>query len=105
MKSFVALPADPWEAAYLRFETPEHEIQKFIGRLEKLGVAEWSRQAQVVELFCGRGNGLHALGKLGFTNVEGLDLSPRLLAQDPRDPKCYVSDFRSLPLPNQSSDA
>src|SRR5579872_2389451 len=49
---------DPWEAAYLRFETPEQEIQKFIGRLETLGVAEWSRQARIVELFCGRGGGL-----------------------------------------------
>ncbi len=104
MKSFVALPADPWEAAYLRFETPEQEIQKFIGRLEKLGVAEWSRQAQVVELFCGRGNGLHALRKLGFTNVEGYDFSPRLLAEYHGDAKCHVSDCRSLPLANESRD-
>jgi SAM-dependent methyltransferase len=104
MKSSVALPADPWEAAYLRFETPEQEIQKFIRRLQKLGVAECSRQDQIVELFCGRGNGLHALGKLGFTNVEGVDLSPRLLAEYHGDAKCYVSDCRSLPFPNESRD-
>jgi SAM-dependent methyltransferase len=104
MKSSATVPVDPWEAAYLRFETPEQEIQKFIGRLERLGVAELSRQAQVVELFCGRGNGLHALGKLGFTNVEGIDLSPRLLAEYHGDVKCYVSDCRSLPLANESRD-
>ena len=104
MKLSEALPADPWEAAYLRFETPEEEIQKFIGRLGRLGVAEWSRQAQVVELFCGRGNGLHALRKLGFTNIEGVDLSAHLLAEYHGDAKCYASDCRSLPLPSQSRD-
>ncbi len=104
MKSSEALLADPWEAAYLRFETPEQEVQKFIGRLETLGVADWSRQAQIVELFCGRGNGLHALSKLGFTNVEGIDLSPRLLAEYHGDAKCYVSDCRSLPFANESRD-
>jgi ubiquinone/menaquinone biosynthesis C-methylase UbiE len=104
MKSSGTLPGDRWEAAYLRFETPEQEIQKFIGRLEKLGVAEWSRQCQVVELFCGRGNGLHALSKLGFRNVEGVDLSSRLLDEYHGDAKCYVADCRNLPMANQSRD-
>jgi|SRR5579872_3090670 len=104
MKSSAALPADPWEAAYLRFETPEQEIEKFIGRLETLGVAEWSRQARIVELFCGRGGGLQALSTLGFTNVEGVDLSPRLLAEYHGDAKCYVADCRSLPFANESKD-
>ena len=104
MKSSETLPEDPWEAAYLRFETPEQEIQKFIGRLEKLGVAEWSRQSQVVELFCGRGNGLHALSKLGFSNVEGVDLSSRLLNEYHGNAKCYVADCRNLPLASESRD-
>src|SRR5439155_8665936 len=51
-----ALSLDPWEAAYLRFETPEEEIQKFIGRLNRLGAPQWPRDAEIVELFCGRGN-------------------------------------------------
>ena len=55
---------DPWEAAYLRFETPEQEIQKFLKRLRKLGAGEWPSGAKIVELFCGRGNGLHALERL-----------------------------------------
>ena len=67
--------ADPWEAAYLRFETPEQEIQKFIRRLHHLGAEEWPRDSEIVELFCGRGNGLHALERLGFTRLEGVDLS------------------------------
>jgi ubiquinone/menaquinone biosynthesis C-methylase UbiE len=104
MKSSAALPADRWEAAYLRFETPEQEIQKFIRRLENLGVVEWSRQSQVVELFCGRGNGLHALSRLGFSHVEGVDLSPRLLQEYHGDARCYAADCRHLPLPNQSRD-
>src|SRR5215471_20969153 len=75
------LTPDPWEAAYLRFETPEEEIRKFIGRLNRLGARQWPREAEIVELFCGRGNGLVALQRLGFTRLEGVDLSPRLIAQ------------------------
>ena len=71
-----AVPADPWEAAYLRFETPEQEIRKFVKRLRALGVSKWPRDNEIVELFCGRGNGLRALQSLGFTRVEGVDLSP-----------------------------
>src|SRR6266853_109200 len=76
-----SLSTDPWEAAYLRFETPEEEIQKFIARLTRLGAPQWPRDAEIVELFCGRGNGLIALDRLGFTRIEGVDLSPRLIAQ------------------------
>jgi SAM-dependent methyltransferase len=96
--------ADPWEAAYLRFETPEQEIQKFIKRLRKLGAREWQRDSEIVELFCGRGNGLHALDLLGFRNLEGVDLSPRLLAQYRGNAKCYEGDCRRLPFANASKD-
>jgi ubiquinone/menaquinone biosynthesis C-methylase UbiE len=102
-----SLPASsigPWEAAYLRFETPEQEIQKFIARLEKLGAKQWPRDAQVVELFCGRGNGLHALERLGFSNIEGIDLSPRLLAQYRGSARCTAGDCRQLPFADQSKD-
>jgi len=88
-----ALSPDPWEAAYLRFETPEEEIQKFIGRLTRLGASQWPRDAEIVELFCGRGNGLIALQRLGFTRLEGVDLSPRLLAQFKGSAKCTVAEM------------
>jgi ubiquinone/menaquinone biosynthesis C-methylase UbiE len=99
-----ALAPDPWEAAYLRFETPEEEIQKFIARLNRMGALQWSRDAEIVELFCGRGNGLVALQRLGFTRVEGVDLSPRLLAQFKGSAKCTVADCRKLPFPDCSKD-
>src|ERR1700733_5234439 len=89
-----ATAVDPWEAAYLRFETPEQEIQKFIGRLKKLGAEGWPKNAEIVELFCGRGNGLNALERLGFSNVEGVDLSPRLLAQYRGSATCTQGDCR-----------
>src|SRR5437016_13328250 len=72
---------DAWEAAYQRFETPEEEIRKFTRRLHKFGADSWNRDALVVELFCGRGNGLHALHQFGFHRVEGIDLSPTLAAR------------------------
>ena len=99
-----ALSPDPWEAAYLRFETPEQEIQKFIARLRKLGSAQWPRNAEIVELFCGRGNGLNALERLGFTRLEGVDLSPRLIAQYGGPARCIVGDCRQLPFADRSKD-
>jgi SAM-dependent methyltransferase len=94
----------PWEAAYLRFETPEEEIAKFLGRLRRLGAEEWPKDGEIVELFCGRGNGLHALARLGFKNLQGVDLSPRLLAQYHGPAKTQVADCRTLPFLDQSKD-
>ena len=54
-KGSAATEQDPWEAAYIRFETPQQEIRKFLRRLRKLGATELPRDAHVVELFCGRG--------------------------------------------------
>jgi ubiquinone/menaquinone biosynthesis C-methylase UbiE len=99
-----ALSPDPWEAAYLRFETPEEEIHKFIARLTRLGARQWPQDAEIVELFCGRGNGLIALQRLGFARVEGVDLSPVLLAQFKGSAKCTVADCRKLPFADCSKD-
>src|ERR1700757_175883 len=96
---------DPWEAAYLRFETPEEEMHKFTERLRKLGVNEWPRGTNIVELFCGRGNGLHALARLGFRNIEGVDWSPRLLAEYMGEARCHAADCRELPFAEKSKDA
>lgn len=98
------LTPDPWEAAYLRFETPEEEIRKFMGRLKRLGARQWPRDAEIVELFCGRGNGLIALQRLGFTHIEGVDLSPRLIEQFKGSAKCTVADCRKLPFAHSSKD-
>jgi ubiquinone/menaquinone biosynthesis C-methylase UbiE len=94
----------PWEQAYLSFETPEEEIEKFMRRLRQAGFEQWPKDAAVVELFCGRGNGLHALAKLGFTNLEGADLSASLIAQYAGSAKCYVCDCRELPFKSASRD-
>jgi SAM-dependent methyltransferase len=99
-----AAAVDPWQEAYKRFETPEEEIRKFLRRLGKLGAAKWPRDAQIVELFCGRGNGLHALDRLGFKNLEGVDLSAELLGLYTGSAKCYVCDCRKLPFENRSRD-
>jgi ubiquinone/menaquinone biosynthesis C-methylase UbiE len=99
------LSQDSWEAAYLRFESPEQEIQKFMRRLARLGALQWPRDAEIVELFCGRGNGLIALERHGFTRLEGVDLSPRLVAQYRGPAKCIVGDCRQLPFANGSKNA
>jgi SAM-dependent methyltransferase len=93
-----------WEDAYCRFETPDEEIAKFIKQLRRLGAEMWPRSTRVAELFCGKGNGLHALAKLGFKDIEGIDLSPRLAAFYEGLGQVRVGDCRSLPWPNSSKD-
>jgi len=95
---------DPWEEAYLRFESPEEEVRKFIGRLKFMGAMKWPRNAKIVELFCGRGSGLRALHQLGFSEVEGIDLSPSLAAEYAGLGKILVGDCRRLPFENASKD-
>ncbi|QDT43919.1 Demethylmenaquinone methyltransferase [Gimesia alba] len=93
-----------WEAAYRHFETPEQECQKFLKRLQKLGVDQWDKDLKVVELFCGQGTGLDVLHQLGFHSVEGVDLSPHLLKQYQGNAQLYVGDCRELKFEDHSRD-
>ena len=93
-----------WEKAYCRFETPEEEVRKFLKRLQHLGAQAWPLESRIVEIFCGRGNGMVALERMGFTGVEGLDLSARLLDQYSGPFPCRTGDARSLPYPDASRD-
>jgi SAM-dependent methyltransferase len=93
-----------WEEAYQKFETSCEEIEKFKNRLRKIGATRWPRNAKIVELFCGRGNGLHALTQLGFKNLEALDLSPKLLEKYSGQAKCHVCDCRKLPFADAAFD-
>jgi len=104
-RNLQASSIDPWEAAYLRFETPQEEIQKFIRRLRRLGASAWRNDMRIVELFCGRGNGLRAWELLGFTKLEGVDISAALVAKYEGPAKCYVADCRQLPFADASKDA
>ena len=95
---------NPWEEAYRRFETPEEEIRKFIRRLRQAGANRWPRDARIVELFCGHGNGLHALERLGFSALEGIELSPALAGEYSGLAKILVGDCRKLPFADASQD-
>lgn len=95
---------ETWEQAYARFETPEQEVDKFLRRLDWFGAKDWPRDAAIVELFCGRGNGLVALSRLGFTNLTGVDLSADLLGQYQGEARTYVCDARELSLETASQD-
>jgi len=93
-----------WETAYLRFETPEEETRKFLSRLKRLSADRWHRDSDIVEIFCGRGNGLDALRSLGFERLSGVDLSAELVAQYHGPAKMHVADCRQMPLPDRSCD-
>ncbi len=93
-----------WEEAYQRFETPTQEIAKFTRRLKWFGAQTWPRDVRIVELFCGRGNGLATLEQLGFTSLAGVDLSPALVAAYRGAAQCHVADCRHLPFADASND-
>ncbi len=93
-----------WEAAYARFETPQEETAKFLARLRRLGAPGWRRDLEVVEIFCGRGGGLRAWETLGFTALEGVDLSENLLAQYSGGARLYVGDCRRMGFADSSRD-
>jgi SAM-dependent methyltransferase len=96
---------DPaWEEAYQRFESPDEEIAKFRRRLVSLGATNWGPESVIVELFCGRGNGLKALASLGFQSLSGVDLSETLLRTFDGQARLYVGDCRELKLPDGSID-
>jgi ubiquinone/menaquinone biosynthesis C-methylase UbiE len=96
--------ADPWETAYLAFETSDQEIHKFVKRLMIIGASRWQRDAEIAELFCGRGNGLRALSKLGFTRLSGVDLSLSLVSHYKGPGRVCVSDCRKLPFKDHCKD-
>ncbi|MGB7347162.1 MAG: class I SAM-dependent methyltransferase [Pirellulaceae bacterium] len=99
------LCCDPdWEAAYQRFETPEEEIAKFTRRLKRFGFESLPKDARINEIFCGRGGGLIALERLGFTNVEGTDLSDTLLAQYRGSGTLHLADCLEMPFGDNSYD-
>lgn len=95
---------EAWEDAYLRFETPEEEIRKFTRRLRRLGADLWPRESSVLEIFCGRGNGLVALERLGFTRLRGVDLSPRLVGLYRGRGRGTAGDCRAMPFRSASQD-
>jgi ubiquinone/menaquinone biosynthesis C-methylase UbiE len=101
-----AAPAriESWEAAYVRFETPDEEVRKFSRRLRRLGAEGWRKDSRILELFCGRGNGLVALEQLGFAHIRGVDLSERLVSLHHGRARCLVGDCRALPVRGGSQD-
>ena len=95
---------EAWEAAYKNFETPQEETQKFKARLHRLGAGDWPRDARIVELFCGRCNGITALQELGFTSLEGVDMSLSLLQEYSGNARLYAGDCRELKFEINSRD-
>lgn len=99
------LCCDPeWEAAYKRFETPEQEIAKFIARLKRFGFESLDRESRIAEIFCGRGNGLVALQRMSFRNLEGVDLSDSLLEEYRGPAQLHLADCLDLPLEENAYD-
>ena len=93
------LCCDPiWEEAYKRFETPEQEIAKFTRRLTNFGFDKIDKGLRIVEIFCGRGNGLVALERMGFDNLEGVDLSDTLLEEYRGTARLHLADCLDLPF-------
>jgi len=93
-----------WEDAYNRFESEDEEVRKFKKRLGYLGAGIWSRDATIVDLFCGSGRNLSCLERMGFSDLHGVDLSPRLLSRYSGSANLYVGDATALGFPEKWAD-
>ena len=102
--SQAARGAAAWEEAYRRFESPDQEARKFQRRLRRLGADGWRRDGRVLDLFCGRANGLVALHRMGFTRLTGGDMSTALLSGYDGPGTPFTTDARMLPLASGSQD-
>jgi SAM-dependent methyltransferase len=102
--SSMASDVEAWEAAYARFETPAAEVRKFRRRFQWLGADRWPKDAEILELFCGRGGAVIALEQLGFKRLRGVDRSPRLVGQYRGRGRLVVADCRTLPIRACSHD-
>lgn len=95
---------DAWERAYRDFETPDEEIRKFERRVRALGADQLDRSSRVLEICCGRGNGLVAWRRLGFRRAVGLDLSYALLRLSDAGTPRIAGDIRAMPVADASQD-
>jgi SAM-dependent methyltransferase len=93
-----------WESAYNRFETAEEERAKFRSRFREMGIDRLPRETRIVDLFCGRGNGLRVLEEWGFTHLTGVDLSPELLRKSPAGIDRIVADCTDLRFAEKTVD-
>ena len=94
-----------WEAAYRRFESSEQQVRKFIRRYLHFGFSGLDREISIAEIFCGNGAGLIALDQLGFSNLQGVDLSEDLLSQYEGSAEMHLADCRKLPQLDNTLDA
>lgn len=94
-----------WHETYVRFQSPEEEVQQLLGWLNFFGVHEWDRSARILDVLCGWGNCLAALERLGFYNLAGIDASPEMLALYHGSATCAAGDARKLPFESGSFDA
>jgi SAM-dependent methyltransferase len=97
------LMTSPWERAYLAFEAPHEEEEKFIKRFLSLGARNWDRGSLVLDLFCGRGGGGRALRRLGFRRIIGVDVSATLQGINASENRA-IADCRALPVASQCAD-
>ena len=93
-----------WERAYLAFETPDQELRKFVRRLRSIGAHQWDRSARILEVCSGRGTGLRAWHRMGFSRIIGVDYSAALVRAHEGPGTQIIGDARRLPLRSQSVD-
>jgi SAM-dependent methyltransferase len=82
-------------------------------RSERLLIRRWvSRTCRVLDLGCGAGRTTIGLARLGYSRIEGVDLSPRLIAAARTLAAAAglalpftVADALDLPFPDESFDA
>jgi ubiquinone/menaquinone biosynthesis C-methylase UbiE len=93
-----------WHTAYDSPDQVERRRAEIPGKLRKLGLADVTRNATILDLCCGNGETLDALYGMGFRNLSGSDITvtPGLIA-NPRF-VTHVGDAAALDFPDESLD-
>jgi len=93
-----------WQAAYRSPAYVQARLRKHQGKLHKLGVFAWPREARILDLCCGTGEVLRLLRAQGFRHLSGLDVTLD-------DALCQEKDFEltrgvghALPYPDGCFD-
>ena len=94
-----------WKQAYRDPALMARRMKKHRGKLARLGVFDWPRDAKVLDLCCGTGEVLRILHAEGFTKLAGLDVT--VDAELQREPwvELQAGDSRALPFADASFDA
>jgi len=93
-----------WQSAHYQEPYNTQRKEKYPGKMERLGLKDEDRSAQVLDTCCGQGIALSVLHGWGFTSLTGLDATPHPDWSKDGPAVIHEGDVMAMPFPDQSFD-